>query len=336
MSGTDEIVLLAKGGLKSLLGLMNDAATYFPYWVPTGGGSITEPGNYYIIQQGADPEYSDRFMVTTEQDDSRTAPYPNLPPPVMHLDGYTTVPAEKENAYWFTAAENGETVYLTPQDGEKITTCHLSVDNLNLFEYQNAWAAAYVKRNEFFGNSDRMAADKFVYTSQLAKFANLLIPLVDYSGNVDIYNPELSSPAPEKGLLTDTLIRFFKDLYASAGEMQQVITIEGSYRYQLMQGNSTAEQIVVAQPMLLKTHAPVDTTGDGIAAFSASLANAITHWFVDQKPNYDPNRDGSRNGSFGFDLSIFSTMGSSGNKMPLLRLRNLSLPLAELDEVPSE
>ncbi|HEY8096261.1 MAG TPA: hypothetical protein VIE65_09275, partial [Methylobacter sp.] len=68
MTGTDEIVVQAKGGLKSLLGLMNDAAYYFPYWLPTGGGSITEPGNYYIIHQGTDPKYNDRFLVTIELD----------------------------------------------------------------------------------------------------------------------------------------------------------------------------------------------------------------------------------------------------------------------------
>ncbi|MDD5275150.1 MAG: hypothetical protein PHR16_03590 [Methylovulum sp.] len=333
MTGTDEIVLRAKGGLKSLLGLMNDAAYYFPYWVPTGGGNITEPGNYYIIHQGADPKYNDRFLVTIERDASHSTPYPNLPLPVMHLNGYTTVLADEEDSYWFTTTENNITVYLTPEKGEIISTRQLSIDNLNLFEYQNAWAAAYVKRNEFFG--DRLAADKFIYTSQLAKFANLLLPLIDNASNVKIYNPEQAIPAPEKRQLTDTLIRFFTDLYALAGDKGQVITIEGSYSYQLMLGNSASEQIVVTQPMLLKTHAPVDTTEAGIASFSGALANAVTTWFIDQKPKYKQDNEASRNGAFGFDLSIFSTIGTSGNKMPLLRLRNLSLPLDDLASVPS-
>ncbi|HEY8097645.1 MAG TPA: hypothetical protein VIE65_16370, partial [Methylobacter sp.] len=244
-----------------------------------------------------------------------------------------TALADEKNSYWFTTTVNNITVYLTPEEGEKISTRQLSIDNLNLFEYQNAWAAAYVKRNEFFG--DMLAADKFVYTSQLAKFANLLIPLIDYSGNVEIYNPEQIIPPPAKRQLTDTLVRFFTDLYALAGDKEQVITIEGSYSYRLMQGGSAAEQIVVTQPMLLKTHAPVDTTEAGIASFSGSLANAVTKWFVDQKPKYEQDNEEGRNGTFGFDLSIFSTIGTSGNKMPLLRLRNLSLPLDDLDSVPS-
>lgn len=332
MNGSDDIVVRAKAGLQSLLGLMDDAATYLPQWKPTGS-IITEPGNYYIITQGSDETYPERFIVTATLDVSRPVPYADLPLPVIHLDGYTTVAADKANSYWFTKIVNSGTVYLAPADGEAITTRRISIDNLNLFEYQNAWAAAYIKRNEFFGN--KVAADKFIYTSQLAKIANLWVPLIDYAGVIAISNPERNSPAPEKRPLAQTLVQFFTDLYTSAGGKEQIITIEGSYSYPLMLGGSVGEQIVVTQPMLLKTHAPTDTTVEGITAFSNALANAVTTWFVDQKPNYDPDQDGSRNGGFGFDISIFSTIGSSGNKMPLLRLRNLALPLDDLDAVPS-
>ena len=334
MSPTDETVIQAKGALKTILGLMNAAVMYFPAWVPSGGADITEAGNYYIIRQGSDPKYSDRFRVTIEPDETRPVPYPDLPLPVMHMTDWTTVAADEKNAYWFTTTKGREIVYLTPQEGEEMTTRHLSIDNLNIFEYQNAWSGAYVKRNEFFGA--KLADDKFVYTSQLAKFANLLIPLIDHAGSIEIYNPErLSSPPPTKENLHDTLVRFFTELYLLADDKDQVITIEGTYSYLLMQGGTITDQIVVSQPMLLRTFADIATTEAGIEAFSLSLSKAVTAWFVDQKPNYGPNNKGERNGGFEFDLSIFSKLGTSVHKMPLLRLRNIALHLDDLDSVPA-
>jgi len=334
MSASDETVIQAKGALETIYGLMTSAVEAFPAWVPSGGTDITEAGNYYIIRQGVDPQYGDRFLVSVNPDETSVL-YPDLPLPVMHLTDYTTVPADEKNAYWFTQTVAGKTVYLTPEQGAVMTTRQLSVDNLNIFEYQNAWSAAYVKRNEFFGTE--LADDKFVYTSQLAKFANLLIPLIDYSGSIEIYNPEQQSASPpSKVSLYDTFVRFFTDLYLQAGDKNQVITIEGTYSYQLMQGGTQTEQIVVTQPMLLRTFADTATTKAGIETFSLSLEKAVTAWFVDQKPNYGPNDQGLRNGSFDFDLSIFSTLGTSVHKMPLLRLRNLDLPLNDLDNVPTK
>ncbi|MBL1278302.1 MAG: hypothetical protein COB30_019685 [Ectothiorhodospiraceae bacterium] len=330
---TDETFIQAKGALETILTLMTNAVNYFPAWVPSGGADITEAGNYYIIQQGSDPTYSDRFLVSVNPDETKIL-YPDLPLPVMHMTGYTTVLAEEKNSYWFTTSVAGETVYLAPEQGEAMTTRELSVDNLNIFEYQNAWSAAYVKRNEFFGTE--LADDKFVYTSQLAKFANLLVPLIDYSGSIEIYNPEQqSAPPPPKENLHDTLVRFFTDLYLQADDKNQVVTIEGTYSYALMQGGTKTEQIIVTQPMLLRTFADTATTEAGIETFSASLTKAVTTWFDDQKPNYGPNDKGERNGGFDFDLSIFSTLGTSVHKMPLLRLRNLELPLDDLDSLPA-
>ena len=330
---TDETFIQAKGALETILGLMTNAVDYFPAWVPSDGTDITKAANYYIIRQGGDPTYSDRFLVSVNPDETKVL-YPDLPLPVMHMTGYTTVLAEEKNSYWFTTSVAGETVYLTPEQGEAMTTRQLSVDNLNIFEYQNAWSAAYVKRNEFFGTE--LADEKFVYTSQLAKFANLLIPLIDYSACIKIYNPEQQSrPPPTKENLHDTLVRFFTDLYLQADDKDQVVTIEGTYSYQLMQGGTKTEQVIVTQPMLLRTFADTATTEAGIEAFSSSLAKAVTAWFDDQKPNYGPNDKGERNGGFDFDLSIFSKLGTSVHKMPLLRLRNLELALDDLDNLPA-
>jgi len=237
MSPTDETVIQAKGALKTILGLMNAAVMYFPAWVPSGGADITEAGNYYIIRQGSDPKYSDRFRVTIEPDETRPVPYPDLPLPVMHMTDWTTVAADEKNAYWFTTTKGRKIVYLTPQEGEEMTTRHLSIDNLNIFL--------------------------------------------------------------------------------------------------LMQGGTITDQIVVSQPMLLRTFADIATTEAGIEAFSLSLSKAVTAWFVDQKPNYGPNNKGERNGGFEFDLSIFSKLGTSVHKMPLLRLRNIALHLDDLDSVPA-
>jgi hypothetical protein len=331
MSATDETLIKAKGALATICGLMTSAVDAFPAWVPSDSADITQAGNYYIIRQGIDPKYTDRFLVSVNPNENKIL-YPDLPLPIIHMAGYTTVPAKEKNAYWFTQTIKEKTVYLTPGKGGEMTTRQISVDNLNIFEYQNAWSAAFVKRNEFFGN--KMADDKFVYTSQLAKFANLLIPLVSYSGNIAIYNPERQdAPPPSKVSLYDTFVRFFTDLYLLAGDKNQVITIEGTYAYKLMRKGTKTEQIVVTQPMLLRNFADTDTTETGIAAFSLSLEKAVTVWFVENKPNYGPDSEGKRNGSFHFDVSIFSTLGTTVQRMPLLRLRDLDLPLDDLDKL---
>ena len=333
-SASDENVIQAKGALETIYGLMTSAVEAFPKWVPSGGTDINEAGNYYIIRQGADPKYSDRFLVSVNPDELHIK-YPELPLPVMHMNNFKTVEADEKNAYWFTQTIEGKTVYLSPEQGELMTDRQLSVNNLNIFEYQNAWSASYVKRNEFFGT--QMADNKFIYTSQLAKFANLLIPLIDYPKGIEIYNPEQeTAPPPVKVSLYDTLVRFFNDLYLLAGDKDQVVTIEGTYTYQLIQGGTSTKKLAVTQPMLLRTLADTATTTAGIEAFSLSLEKAVTAWFTDQQPNYSPDSNGELNGTFDFDLSIFSTLGSGVHKMPLVRLRNLILPLEDLGEIPDK
>ncbi|UMR29485.1 hypothetical protein MJ904_20835 [Massilia sp. MB5] len=185
MQAGDEIVLRAKRGLESLLSLMNDAATYLPKWLASGGVHIDEAGNYYVITQGADPVYPARFMVTLKPDSAYPVVYPELPAPLIQLDGYATVAADQNDSYWFTQELGGVTVYLDPATARTIDARQIVIANLPLFQYQNAWSAAYVKRNEFFGA--RKAAERFVYTSQLAKFASLLVPLIDNSNPIAVY-----------------------------------------------------------------------------------------------------------------------------------------------------
>ncbi|UTY59515.1 hypothetical protein [Massilia sp. erpn] len=332
MKGGDETVVRARRGLASLLSLMNDAVSYLPKWRPSGGADIDEPGNYYVITQGADPAYPARFLVTLKPDGTRQVVYPDLPPPQMLLDGYATVPADRKDAFWFTRQVDGKTVYLDPAGARSIDVRQIAIANLELFKYQNAWAAAYVKRNEFFG--DKAASERFVYTSQLAKFANLLRPLIDHAHAMAVSDPERAQPAPPRLALEPTLRRFFMDLFASAHGAGQMITLEARYSYPLMQGSQAGEQIVVTQPVLLKPYAPVGTGEQGVAAFAAGLAKALSLWFQDQMPNYDPRGSGQRLGGFSFDLSIFATIGNPGNRMPLLRLRNLDLPLSDLGTLP--
>lgn len=332
MKGGDDTVLRAKRGLEALLALMKDAATYLPKWIPTGGANIDEAGNYYLITQGADPGYPSRFLLTLKPDDAHRVVYPDLPAPLPVLDGYATVPAEQAHSFWFTQQVNGDTVYLDPAAARAITARQIAIANLNLFEYQNAWSAAYVKRNEFFGG--QAAAERFVYTSQLAKFANLLAPLIDNASAIAVCDPERAVPAPEPLALEPTLQRFLADLFAAANGAGQKITLEASYSYPLVQGSQADQRIMVTQPVLLKPYAPVDTSAQGVADFAAGLARALSYWFQDQMPNYDPDGSGARRGGFGFDLSLFATIGDPDTRMPLLRLRNLSLPLDGLTVVP--
>lgn len=327
MSGSDETVQMALAGLQSLLGLMSDAARYLPLWRQDGGARIAEQGNHYVITEGAS---QGRFTVALKPDTSQPSECPDLPLPVMQLQGYDTVAADSEDSWWFV--QHGTDRYLTPEDARNIAQRQLSVAGLNLFKYQNAWSAAYFRRNETFGA--RPAAEGFVYTSPLARFANLLTPLIDHDGDVAVHNPELHVPAPDHVALQPTLQAFFTDLFALAGGRQQLITIQGAYHYPLAQGAGTGEQIVVTQPVLLKPFAPVGTDSAGIAALSAGLADALGIWFKDALPNVDPKHDGSRVGGFTFDLSVFATIGEPEHRMPLLRLRSLALPLRDLDGLP--
>ncbi len=77
------------------------------------------------------------------------------------------------------------------------------------------------------------------------------------------------------GAYTYSLYTRSDDLYLQADDKDQVFTIEGTYSYQLMQGGTKTEQVIVTQPMLLRTFADTATTEAGIEAFSWNLELAL-------------------------------------------------------------
>jgi len=95
--------------------------------------------------------------------------------PYISIDGYTTVPAKDSkganvpNQYWFHAPGQNPTTYLSWTDSFNIPARTVNVNDLNVLQYQYAWAGLSVIRNEDLVPLNPTATT-FIYRTPLVRF----------------------------------------------------------------------------------------------------------------------------------------------------------------------
>ncbi|MBI3653172.1 MAG: LysM peptidoglycan-binding domain-containing protein [Acidobacteria bacterium] len=189
---------------------------------------------------------------------------------------------------------------------------------LDMVLVQNAWGGVYVTRNENLV-SYAPTSQTFIYQTPLARFSNMMIPLVQNTSCINITATQ--DPTDFAKNLTDSLNQMFTELFSvDASGTTHDIKIACQYGYQVVSSSSGANpcgnpndpltSLVSRLPVLFVPKYPY-------ALNNADLVNQIVTYIVAWS-----QQASSAGGLYIFEVSLFSTLDPQLTQ-PLLELKNL-------------
>jgi len=214
--------------------------------------------------------------------------------------------------------------YLSAADGQKIAERSVVLPAMDILQRQDAWATVFLKRNELLVK-DRPSAEPFVYRTPDVQFANPLHPTLDWTDPINI--AAIGSSHPVTRPLADQLTNLFDALFANfptdpAANDRVTIQAEVTYDYSLADALPPIGLSVFMQggrPIIIPPKPGIpDEDALTLAEMIRSWDAAIQKWLATKTPS-------NAAGVLRFDLSFLSNL--SRQPMPLLRLRDLYLPL---------
>ncbi len=297
----------------------------------------------FIIEQEADTDYDNRLILTiVPQEDipAQDLAYFNnnsntdnvtLPKmPYVIIEGYDMVQAKDKggaiipNSYWYLSKGQNPT-YLSWDEAKGIPSRTANIDELNVLQFQYAWAGLSVIRNEDLVPFNPTVND-FIYRTPLVKFSNKLIPLLSNDDVIDI--AKLTNEAGANLALAQQIANFLEIFFFYDKLKEQLIKLSVSWNYPLI-GDPSNQMPAIQLPILLATPfnfeipayyeipaggcQPVFSETD---PFVCRLANAIKAWYLQTSPV-------NQNAWIQFDISVFSSLSES--KLPLIDLKNIVL-----------
>lgn len=257
--------------------------------------------------------------------------------PYVSIDGYMEVPAEDDkgniipNAYWYKTTEK-DPVYLSWQESFKIPSRTVNVNQLNVLQFQYAWAGLSIIRNEDLIPYNPTVKD-FIYRTPLVKFSNKLIPLLNNGDLIDI--AKISNESGVNNTLANQLALFFNTFFTYDELKEQLIKLDATWNYSLLPDEDSPLPPIQLPILLLPPYSfriPEDYTipAGGCQSFTETdplvcrIADALKTWYAQTKPN--------TNGAWiQLDLSVFSSLSES--KLPLIELRNIVLYYANITDL---
>ncbi|UOQ99309.1 LysM peptidoglycan-binding domain-containing protein [Hymenobacter sp. 5317J-9] len=284
--------------------------------------------NYRISQY----ENQQKALEVKLEDITTPADRPNSPAPKTYalpaigIAGYTAAPVEKDGAKFFTytATEPPHAPLLWNQRNS-VPQRRVTLPGLHILAEETAWSGIYVTRNECLqkdpgGNCLGNTNPDFIYRTPIVRFVNVQVPLLDPAGEIALTS--LVTPAGQYPLST-YLAAFFGQLPA-----ERSIKMDASYTYPLTEdGLPTDDPLTVTVPVLLFPPYLFKGAPDCDPAkpnsLTAQLAAAINAWVSQQVPA--PRQ---KLGKLVFSFELFSSQSEA--KLPILRLRQLTLPLAAI------
>jgi len=214
----------------------------------------------------------------------------------------------------------------------------LTLDYLerNVLTRQNAISQMRVRRNANLakatsGGDGRETNGQFEYQTATVRFPNVVTPLVDQTGEIRVAN------GPGAGLKA-SIAAFLKTLLGpdpgdphAAPEGQRLMKLAVSYVFDVISAadgptGAKIPKIPAELPIVMTSDFlfsfPVDYEPDNTEGFVSKLAAAIHSWHVLNHP--------AKGTSLKFDLTVFANLSQA--KLPILRLRHLTLPLSGADD----
>lgn len=255
----------------------------------------------------------------------------NLPLILIDPDDYTPVPNSPSAVYQYEK-NDGSGTKMPASMAQGIAERTVSFTGLDILLFQNAMAAVQLVRNRQFNGKD--TNPNFIYQTPFVQFANKLVPLLDCGKSFSIAS--IGGTTPVKRSLEEQLANLFSNLFPNTGTAYQVqVKLGCSYTY-LLSKDSLLPPVTL--PVLLSTPFSFNVPGDytipaggcpsqydANSAFVCRLGNAIRSW-------YNGNLPSKEEGKFIFDISVFSLLNPE-QQLPLLRLSNLQLKLANIDKL---
>lgn len=263
-------------------------------------------------------------------------------PPVVEIKGYKYETATDENgteipgSYWYysenTEKEKEYLGYLCSFD---IPDRTIALNELNVLQFQYAWAGIAVIRNEGLIEGNPTNTD-FIYRTPLVRFSNKLIPLLNNDTVIDI--AKLENESGENLPLSQHLANFLSTLFSLDKLDAQTIKISASWNYYLQENYTAKDGLpAIELPVLLYTpfsfQIPADyTLPNGgcpteitpTTPFVCQFAGALQAWFQQMNPV-------TTGAYFQFEIAIFSSLDET--KQPILTLNGIELPYGNITDL---
>ncbi|GAA2399341.1 LysM peptidoglycan-binding domain-containing protein [Actinomadura vinacea] len=214
--------------------------------------------------------------------------------------------------YVYRARGGPEGRYLTAASGQAIPDRTVVIPGLHLLEQQDALASVAVERNRELVPG-RPSADPFVYRTPAIRGAAPLQPSTDIGTVLQV--PLIGVPAPSQPAyrtLAGHLEAVFAALLLNTAEPDLTVQVEVTYSYEANPGLTP-----VTLPLLMQAPLTAQRPDGALTRMLAGWAKAIHDWFQARTPVCG--------GTLGFDLTLMTNL--TARPMPLLRLRNLHLPI---------
>jgi hypothetical protein len=260
----------------------------------------------------------------------------NIPTPGISIEGYTTLPVDNEaNTFHFYDEATKE--FLTYDERGSVTTRQLDFEELNILDWQNAWAGIYVTRNKDLVKNSQgtgyLPTNKlFIYQTPLVKFYNQLNPLLTCNEGINVAAMNKNGkPAPD--VMAVHIFNLFSGLLQSTGNNSQMVKTECMYTYNL---NGTSLYNTIDLPVLLVPPKPIDPTTDlnigssppycieGNESFACQVAGALLTWYGLQGPS-------DNNAAFQFSIVVYDAFN---NQLPLLKINYAILSVSYITDLP--
>ncbi len=205
----------------------------------------------------------------------------------------------------------------------------ITVINLDVLDYQNAWGAIRLARNKNLVDG-KITNPAFIFQTPEIRFKNRVTPLII---NDKLWNIGALSSSPQT--LAIHLQRLFETLLPPEIKQPYDLRIACQYTFSLALSNSDVEDDLLSTlPVLLTPRFIVQPSANKstMLAVTEQLRNNIVKEIKDWQSQKRPNKT---NGRYVFSVSLFShaqqAINSTDNpNLPLLKVERLSLKLLEI------
>ncbi len=333
---TDDNQTTVTSALSAFATLAEDVARSWQIWQPIAIAQASRQTVHYNIDENLSADQETKTVIITPTNNLPVADQQVLD---IELPGYELNDTRQNDVttnsptvpyttieYDFTKlldATGVETFGESALPDRKVT-----VTNLDVLDYQNAWGAIRLARNKnLIDGRETNAA--FIFQTPEVRFKNRITPLIVNDKRWDI--ADLGDSRSKT--LTQHLEELFKVLLPAIINRPYDIRISCQYAFALA-SNTNDEELLASLPVLLTPRFTVQKSGNSTMLqvtqqLRTNIVREIENWQTQKNPN-------QTRGRYLFSFSLFSNpenVSSTENpNLPLLTVENLNLLLTDIIE----
>ncbi|NEO89964.1 MAG: hypothetical protein F6K56_06790, partial [Moorea sp. SIO3G5] len=334
---TDDNQTTVTSALNAFATLAEDVARSWQIWQPIAIAQASRQTVHYNIDENLSADQETKTVIITPTNNLPVADQQVLD---IELPGYELNDTRQNDVttnsptvpyttieYDFTKlldATGVETFGESALPDRKVT-----VTNLDVLDYQNAWGAIRLARNKnLIDGRETNAA--FIFQTPEVRFKNRITPLIVNDKRWDI--ADLGNTRSKT--LTQHLEELFKVLLPAIINRPYDIRISCQYAFALA-SNTNEEELLASLPVILTPRFTVQKSGDSTDMLAVTqqlrtnIVREIDNWQTQKNPN-------QTRGRYLFSFSLFSNRENASStenpNLPLLTVENLNLLLTDIIE----